>query len=149
MEPQCPEALALPSRVLVLCSRPPAPPRLHLELSSSGSLQKPSPVTAIPQRLALFKGPVAPSLSRQGLWLAGTSVPRPAQSWVEKVSKCLMTGNSVLLCLKAQDSTGHRYLPVLPTPPHPQPQKVAQRALLLVLDSSPQTWRELSVVREY
>lgn len=47
------------------------PPCLRLELSSSGSLQKPSPVTAVPQRLALFKGPVAPSLSRQGSWLAG------------------------------------------------------------------------------
>ena len=106
------------------------PPCLRLELSSSGSLQKPSPVTAVPQRLALFKGPVAPSLSRQGLWLAGTSVPRPAQSWVDKDSKCFMTGNSVLLCLKAQDSTGHRYLPVLPTPPHPQPQKVAKNPSL-------------------
>ena len=59
------------------------PSWLRLELSSSGSLQKPSPVTAIPQRLGLFKGPVAPSISRQGLWLAASALfpGQPRAGW--------------------------------------------------------------------
>lgn len=121
------------------------PSWLRLELSSSGSLQKPSPVTAIFQRLALFKGPVAPSISRQSLWLAGRggpSVPRPAQSWVEKVSKCLMTGNSAPLCLEAQDSTGHRYLPVLPPPPDPPPTSSHRRWL-----KEPFSWSWIPALR--
>lgn len=132
------------------------PSWLRLELSSSGSLQKPSPVTAISQRLALFKGPVAPSISRQGLWLAGRGGPLCSQASPELGGEGQQMFNDRELCAPVLGGSGQHRAQIPPHPPpspqpspHLQPQKVAQRTLLLVLDSSPQAWRELSVVREY